>query len=87
MAEPIAFDVIPYSADALAEALSNEWVDAAATRRKRHFHYLAEYLGPTQDGLGAATLLIERPYLSQSFLDDYADYYARGFREYPRRCK
>jgi hypothetical protein len=88
VAEPIEFEVIAYSPEALAAALSNEWVDEEATRRKRHFHYLREYLGPTPaGGLGAQTVLIEQPYLSQSFLDDYADYYARGFREYPRRCK
>lgn len=87
MATPIAFHVHPYSTDALANALSNAWVNAAATRRKRHFHYFAEYLGPSRDGLRAATIVVEEPYLSQSFLDDYADYYARGFRDYPRQCK
>ena len=87
MATPIAFQVFPYSTDELARALSNEWVDAAATRRKRHFHYFAEYLGPSRDGLRAAAIVVEEPYLSQSFLDDYADYYARGFRDYPRQCK
>ena len=87
MAELIDFEVIPYSRDALAAALSNEWVSAAATRRKRHFHYFAEYLGTARGGLRARTILVESPYFSQSFLDDYADYYARGFQDYPRRCK
>jgi hypothetical protein len=85
--QPIAYSVHPFSPTTLAEALSNEWVDAAATRRKQHFHYFAEYLGPAQDGLGAQTILVEAPYLSQSFLADYADYYARGFTSYPRLCK
>lgn len=87
MTQPITYSVHPFSPATLAEALSNEWVDAAATRRKQHFHYFAEYLGPTQDGLGAQTILVEAPYLSQSFLADYADYYARGFTAYPRLCK
>ena len=87
MTQPIIYSVHPFSPATLAEALSNEWVDAAATRRKQHFHYFAEYLGPTQDGLGAQTILVEAPYLSQSFLADYADYYARGFTAYPRLCK
>lgn len=88
MAEHIQFEVYPYSADRLAKVLSNEWVDAAATRRKRHYHYFAEYLGSTPTGgLGARTIVTEEPYLSQSFLDDHADYYARGFRDYPRRCR
>ncbi|MDO7877722.1 hypothetical protein Q5H93_23500 [Hymenobacter sp. ASUV-10] len=86
MVTPIAFDVLPYSPDALAVVLSNEWVDAASTRRKRHFHYFAEYLGSGGESLHAATIVVEKPYLSQSFLDDYADYYARGFRDYPRTC-
>jgi hypothetical protein len=85
--QPISYSVHPFSLATLAEALSNEWVDAAATRRRQHFHYFAEYLGPTQDGLGARTILVETPYLSQSFLADYADYYARGFTAYPRLCK
>lgn len=87
MTQPITYSVYSFSPDTLAEALSNEWVDAAATRRKQHFHYFAEYLGPAQDGLGAQTILVEEPYLSQSFLADYADYYARGFTAYPRLCK
>ena len=87
MAESIVFDVLPYSEPALAEALSNAWVSPDQTRRKQHFHYFREYLGRQRGGLCARTLLIEQPYLSQSFLDDYADYYARGFRDYPRRCK
>jgi hypothetical protein len=87
VAEPIQFDVYPYSVAKLAEVLSTKWVKGAATRRKRHFHYFAEYLGPaTAGGLGAQTIVTEAPYLSQSFLDDYADYYARGFQDYPRQC-
>jgi hypothetical protein len=88
MAETIQFDVYPYSVDKLAEVLSTKWVKMRATRRKRHFHYFSEYLGPaTAGGLGAHTIVTEEPYHSQSFLDDYADYYARGFQDYPRRCR
>ena len=86
MAQSIRYRLLPYSPDALAEALSNEWVDAAATRAKHHFRYFSEYLGP-RDGLGAQTILLEAPYYSQSFIDDYADYYARGFASYARLCK
>ena len=88
MAESIEFDLLPYSAATLAQVLSSEAVTEEETRRKRHFHYFVEYLGSAPaGGLGARTILVEYPYLSQSFLDDYADYYARGFREYSRRCK
>ena len=88
MAESIQFEVYSYSTDRLAKVLSNDWVDAAATRRKRHYHYFAEYLGSTSTGgLGTQTIVTEEPYLSQSFLDDHADYYARGFRDYSRRCR
>lgn len=88
VAESIQFAVYPYSAAQLAEVLSNGEVSTAATRRKRHFHYFAEYLGPAPGGgLAAQTIVTEEPYPSQSFLDDYADYYARGFRDYPRRCR
>lgn len=87
MAKPIRYTVRPFSRTELAEALSNEWVDAAATRRRQHFHYFAEYLSIESGGLGAATILVEEPYVSQSFLADYADYYARGFTDYARLCK
>lgn len=87
MAHLLDYLVYPFSSDTLATALSNPWVDAAATRRGKHFHYFAEYLGMAHGGLGAQTILVEEPYLSQSFLADYADYYARGFTGYPRLCK
>jgi hypothetical protein len=87
VAESIRYRLLPYSTDALAEALSNQWVDAAATSAKYHFRYFCEYLGHGADGLAARTILFEEPYYSQSFLDDYADYYARGFASYDRLCK
>jgi hypothetical protein len=88
VAESIQFNVHPYSPGQLADVLSNAWVNVTATRRKRHFHYFKEYLGPASvGGLGAQTIVTEEPYLSQSFLDDHADYYARGFRDYSRRCR
>lgn len=73
MAKPIRYTVCPFSRTELAEALSNEWVDATATRRRQHFHYFAEYLSIESGGLGASTILVEEPYVSQSFLADYAD--------------
>lgn len=87
MPQSIVYAVYPFTPATLADALSNQWVDAEATRRRRHFHYFAEYLGHENDGLGARTILVETPYLSQSFLADYADYYARGFTAYERLCK
>ncbi|UOG77652.1 hypothetical protein MTX78_24905 (plasmid) [Hymenobacter tibetensis] len=87
MPQHITYTVSPFTPAALAEALSNQWVDAEATRRRQHFYYFAEYLGHEHDGLGARTIMVESPYLSQSFLDDYADYYARGFTAYERLCK
>lgn len=66
MAESIQFEVYSYSADRLAKVLSNEWVNATATRRKRHYHYFAEYLEATSTGgLGAQTIVTEEPYLSR----------------------
>lgn len=83
----LTYAVYPFTPATLADALSNQWVDAEATRRRQHFHYFAEYLGHENDGLRAQTILVEGPYLSQSFLADYADYYARGFTAYERLCK
>jgi hypothetical protein len=83
----IDYELLPYTEDNLAYALSNEHVLPPDVRRKPHFCYFCEYLGAANDGLAARTILIESPYISSSFQADYADYYSRGFTDYPRHCK
>lgn len=87
-APQLTITVTAYSEDALAEALSNEdWVDATAIRQRQQFVFFREYLGADDDGLHALTMVSEWPYVSQSYLEDYADYYARCFAPYERDCK
>jgi hypothetical protein len=83
----LTFTVARYSEKALAKALQNEWVDQDATAASQHFELLKEYLGPEEEGLAAKTLVTESPYISQSYLEDYASYYAQCFAPYDRYCK
>lgn len=83
----IDYELLPYTEDNLAYALSNDHVLPPDVRKKPHFCYFCEYLGATRDGLAARIIVIENPYVSSSFQADYADYYSRGFADYPRHCK
>ncbi|GAB3858808.1 hypothetical protein [Hymenobacter negativus] len=86
-ATQIVHQIVPYTEDALAEALSNDWVTPADTRHSQHYACFREYLGPKDDGWNAQTILVEVPYMSQSYLTDYANYYALCFTRYERWCK
>lgn len=83
----INIQVLPYSDATLAQVLENRWVKAAHVSHSQHFAFLKEYLGPNHDGLNARTILVEPPYVSQSYLIDYANYYAHCFAPYERYCK
>lgn len=78
-------NVLPFSADNLALALSNRHTDPDAIKDKRHFEYFLNYLG--NSGIGAATLVIEDKYISKDFLHDYASYYAFCFEGYDKFCR
>lgn len=78
-------DIKPYSADALADALSNKYTSADLIRSKNHFTYLSNYFG--DEGLKAKTIFIEENYVSKDFLHDYASYYALCFEPYPKVCR
>ena len=82
----IKFQVVPYSDTALADALATDWVRSDELQAKDHYVYLREYLGAAR-GLAAQTIVIEHPYVSQSYLTDYASYFALGFQSYERLCK
>lgn len=83
----ISIQVKAYSEDVLATVLSNDWISEQATRLGAHFDFLREYLGPVGDGLHAKTVVCEWPYISESYLEDYAQYYTRCFVPYERDCK
>lgn len=44
--------------------------------------YLNEYLNK----IGAQTVIIEHEYVDRNFIDDFCGYYARSFRDYPKKC-
>jgi hypothetical protein len=78
-------NIIPYTEDALAASLSNQYTTADLIKAKNHFTYLSNYFGV--DGLNAQTILIEEDYISKDFLHDYASYYALCFEKYPKVCR
>jgi len=77
--------ILEFSEDNLAIALSNSYTSVAVIRAKYHFNYFSKYLGV--DGLNAKSILIEEQYISKDFLHDYASYYALCFKDYPKACK
>lgn len=85
-APAITISVDPYTEDNLATALSNDWVTKTEVATRQSYKFLCEYLGPVRDGLHAQTIVQEWPYVSQSYLEDYAHYYVRCFVPYERDC-
>ncbi|MEP1781752.1 hypothetical protein [Reichenbachiella sp.] len=85
--KPNDFEVIPFNEQNLAKALSNKYLPQTevSTKKSNHFRYLLSYLSTT--GLAAGTIVIESPYVSKSFLNDYASYYALCFEPYEKHTK
>lgn len=85
--KPNDFQVIPFTEQNLAKALCNTYLpeEKVSSRKSNHFRYLLSYLGPA--GLAAGTIVIESPYVSKSFLNDYASYYALCFEPYKKHTK
>ncbi len=81
------WEVRQYDAEKLAELLCSAAAGEARprlhdVRRKLHITYLHEYL-PRRD---VQTIVVEKEYVDRDFLEDYAAYYVRCFRQYPRFC-
>ncbi|HET6387040.1 MAG TPA: hypothetical protein VFJ58_26940 [Armatimonadota bacterium] len=78
-----AFEVVTYSKAEFIRLLSEK---AGASQRvvsaKEHVQYFDDYLG----GLGAKTVVVENSYIDRDFLDDFANYYVRCFKQYSSRC-
>ena len=79
--------VLPYSKDNLISALSNKVTSKNILLNKFHLKYFLEYLGSTDDGLQAKTIVIEDQYTSRSYLLDYSNYYSTCFADYEKLCK
>ncbi len=84
---PNDFEVIPFTEQNLAKALSNDYLPdtEVPTIKSFHFRYLLSYLGTS--GLAAETIVIEYPYVSKSYLNDYASYYSLCFEPYKKHTK
>jgi hypothetical protein len=83
-ARRLIFDILPYSRETLLACFLDESLSTAAnisgSRRTRYFQQYFEELK-------AATILVEKDYVDRDYLHDYAEYYDRCFRDYPRRTR
>jgi len=78
-----AFEVLPYNLSILKDLLTRApHADKLLVENKLHLVYFEEYF----QNIGAETIVVENDYVDRDFLEDYAGYYVRCFREYPRRC-
>jgi len=78
-----AFEVFPYDIERLKAILADKSLsDPEQVAQKVHVQYFAEYLVAQ----GASTILVEQCYVDHDFLDDFAAYYVKCFREYARFC-
>lgn len=79
-------EILRFSEDNLAFALSNDFISAERVKSKTHFIYLFDYL-KNGSGLNVNTIVIEYDYISKSYLSDYSTYYSLCFKDYPRKTK
>ncbi len=77
------YSLEPYSIDALRRLLSDEArAPLGVVARKLHLDYFEGYF----KDLGAKTILVERNYIDRDYLEDFASYYVRCFKDYPHVC-
>lgn len=88
------FSFKDYSPDNLAEALSSDFYSPIAVKAKNHFIYLLDYFKkPTNPltnggfGLGIETILIEKEYYSQSYVEDFKNFHVLTHNDYFKKCK
>jgi hypothetical protein len=77
--------ILPFSQENLLSSLSNKYTEGEVIKNKSHFNYFLNYLG--SDGLKSKTILVEEPYVSKDFIDDYTYYYATCHEDYSKFCK
>ena len=84
---------IRYSHKNLEYSISNKFsIGSNGLKYNYHLEFLKEYLGEfnlekAKYGLHAKSILIERNYKSQSYLDDYHSHYVSTHYDYPKDCK
>jgi hypothetical protein len=52
-----------------------------------HYRYFSNYIFYDTNGLGVKTIVVEKKYTCQTFLDDYINYYANCYTEYGKNCR
>ncbi len=78
-----AVDVVPYTFENLRRLLlQGDHISSAVLDDKPHIAYFRTYF----DKLGPSSIVVEGDYIDRDYMDDYANYYARCFADYPRRC-
>jgi len=79
----LSVDVFRYSAQSLAQTLAqNSEFTPLEFSNDIHGIFLNEYLS----AIGVITVVVEKAYVDQHFLEDYAGYYAHCFADYSRYC-
>ncbi len=75
------FEVRPFNGAELANSIGGE--DYLRSGDDSHLRYLTGYL----TSLDCHWMVIEDGYIDRDYLDDYANYYSKCFREYKRFCR
>lgn len=83
------FEVLDFTEDNLAQALSNEHTSVDYIKRgKYHYHFLLEHLRYNNiRNYVVKTILIENQYISHSYLSDLGSEYIYSTQNYSKYCK
>lgn len=83
------FEVHDFTEDNLAQALSNEHTTPDYIKRgKYHYHFLLKYLAYDKiRTYPVKTILVEKQYISHSYLSDLGSEYIYSTQDYSKYCK
>jgi hypothetical protein len=81
----LRFEVKPFEIDNLFRSLSNDHFNLHEVSEHPQARYLFQYLDHKE--LNATIILVEYDYTDKDYLDDYASYHVKCFKEYRRTCK
>lgn len=76
-------EVYPYSIEKLREIIAESSKNSLEVILKKLHH---QYFNGYCDHIGVKTIVVENGYVDQHFLEDYAAYYVRCYKEYDRFC-
>lgn len=78
----IELEIVPFKACQFEQQVRTAARLARSSTLPDQVKYLISYL--THDEMGAASMLVERPYVDRHYLTEYQGYYATGLRDVPR---